>query len=144
MKIFIKISLVSFFFFVRLNIFAQSSFQDSSKKLSYVDSKQLAKIFLISSKEDSTKTFQINEVIVIGNRINFLEKFNPSIYEINITESPIAKNQSLGSLINFIPGVFVRSYGAEGSLQTISFRGISSEYSNIIFNGVNLSNSLSG
>lgn len=46
--------------------------------------------------------------------------------------------RSLGDLLRHASGASVRSYGADGSLQSVSFRGLGPEYTTVILNGVRL------
>ena len=59
---------------------------------------------------------------------------------LNVKSLPEAAMLSLNELLQGSSGVFVKSYGPPGTLQTISVRGMSSEQSQILFDGIPLNN----
>jgi hypothetical protein len=93
---------------------------------------------------DTAKQYELQEILI--KETSPLEKTN---YSISIQKFKIAEilsfnSISLGDALKLSSGIFVKSYGAEGSLQTVSVRGAGSEYSSVSLNGMDLSNSLSG
>ena len=52
--------------------------------------------------------------------------------------------RSLGDLLRLSSGVSVRSYGPDGSLQSVSFRGLGPEYTTVMLNGIRLNDEQNG
>lgn len=91
---------------------------------------------------DTPKTYTTKEIFVLQKK-----EFNDHISSgflkvISLTEQ--LTSVSVGNLLSSKPGIFTKSYGSEGSLQTISIRGAGSEYTSVFINGVNYNNSLNG
>ncbi|MFA6541458.1 MAG: TonB-dependent receptor [Bacteroidota bacterium] len=85
---------------------------------------------------DSAQTYRMNDVIITGFRFyNNINRLPSSV----VLLTPVALQTSTGSsvadAIAGIPGVFVRRYGGNGSLQTISMRGMGPEYSTVLVDG---------
>ncbi len=93
---------------------------------------------------DSVKQFQMKEILIEGNREQNFENATSTKRILEISEIAKSTSTSVGNIISTLPGIILKSYGAEGSLQTISIRGSGSEYVTVFLNGMNISNSLSG
>jgi outer membrane cobalamin receptor len=93
--------------------------------------------------KDSLKTF-ITEQIIISDKSEFFDEKISSAFSRKISINKKLSSVSIGNLLASQSGIFTRSYGAEGSLQTISIRGAGSEYTSVFINGINYNNSLNG
>lgn len=98
--------------------------------------------FSEKTKVDSIKTYSVNEIYVYDKSDLFDKVSSINVKRILLNEQLISI--SVGNLLASKPGIFTKSYGSEGSLQTISIRGAGSEYTSVIINGINLNNSLNG
>lgn len=96
-----------------------------------------------TSARDSLKTF-ITEQIIISDKSEFFDKKISSAFTRKLSLNEKLSSLSIGNLLASTSGIFTRSYGAEGSLQTISIRGAGSEYTSVFINGINYNNSLNG
>lgn len=95
-----------------------------------------------SVNNDSIKTYTIKEIL-INDKAEIFEKISSGfIKRISVNEQ--LSSTSIGNLLASRPGIFTKSYGSEGSLQTISIRGSGSEYTSVFINGINYNNSLNG
>lgn len=95
------------------------------------------------NKIDTVRNYVLEEITVSSKKENFLEKVSGTFsYKIHLFEK--LSNLTLGNILLSKPGIFIKSYGAEGSLQTISLRGTGAEYTSVILNGITLNGTLSG
>jgi len=97
--------------------------------------------FLYSQNIDSIN-FKTKEIKVFGNKI-ITNKFNSPIKIQTITNEQIQnKNgESLASVLQLATGVFIKSYGGNASLSTISLNGLGSEHTLVLLNGFKLNSS---
>lgn len=93
-------------------------------------------------KNDSIKTYTTKEIL-IHDKTKFFDKISSGFIK-KITSTEQITSTSIGNLLASKPGIFTKSYGSEGSLQTISIRGSGSEYTSVFINGINYNNSLNG
>jgi len=93
--------------------------------------------------QDSLKTY-ITSQIIISDKSEFYDEKISSAFSKKIALNEKLSSISIGNLINSKSGIFARTYGAEGSLQTVSVRGAGSEYTSVFINGINYNNSLNG
>jgi iron complex outermembrane receptor protein len=95
-------------------------------------------LFIFSVKLYSQDTIRLKEVVV-------REKFEQR-KQINYTDTVrqlFYQNQSLGNFISNEPGIIMKSQGNNG-IQGISIRGTQNNHSQILWNGLPISSSLSG
>lgn len=93
---------------------------------------------------DTAKQYELQEILIEESSSTEEKDYSSSIQKIKLANILILNSVSLGEALKYTSGVFVKSYGAEGSLQTISIRGTGAEYSSVSLNGLDLSNSLGG
>ncbi|MFN4111012.1 MAG: TonB-dependent receptor [Ignavibacteria bacterium] len=93
-------------------------------------------------KNDTIKTYTTKEIL-IQDRTKFFDKISSGFIK-RITSTEQITSTSIGNLLASKPGIFTKSYGSEGSLQTVSIRGSGSEYTSVFINGINYNNSLNG
>lgn len=76
---------------------------------------------------------------------NRFQQFNTGVKVVTIDSltQQILKQQSLAQLLTLTTPVFVKAYG-QGQLATSSFRGAGAEHTAILWNGINLQNSMNG
>ncbi|MCX8056445.1 MAG: TonB-dependent receptor [Ignavibacteria bacterium] len=92
--------------------------------------------------EDTSKIYSMSEIYIID-RLNYFDNLSSGfVKKIKLSEQ--LSSVSIGNLVSSRPGIFTKSYGSEGSLQTISIRGSGSEYTSVFINGINYNNSLNG
>lgn len=87
-------------------------------------------------------TIKLKEVDVVSKRIqnSSIGKKFQTIDTINMV---LYKNQSLADLLNFQTPVFIKNYGP-GSLSTTSFRGGNASQTAVLWNGLNIQNTMLG
>ncbi|MBU2586286.1 MAG: TonB-dependent receptor plug domain-containing protein, partial [Bacteroidetes bacterium] len=93
---------------------------------------------------DTAKQYELQEILIKDSSPTEGTNYSSTIQKIRISDFISLNSVSLGDVLKLSSGIFVKSYGAEGSLQTISIRGTGAEYSSVSLNGMDLSNSLSG
>lgn len=98
--------------------------------------------FSENTKVDSIKTYSVNEIYVYDKSDLFDKVSSINVKRVLLNEQIISI--SVGNLLASKSGIFTKSYGSEGSLQTISIRGAGSEYTSVFINGINYNNSLNG
>ncbi len=96
----------------------------------------------ILASNDSVRTFVTSEIIV-SDRTDIFDKYSSGFTKRFSLKEQLS-SVSIGNLLVSKPGIFTKSYGSEGSLQTISIRGSGSEYTSVFINGINYNNSLNG
>ena len=107
-------------------------------------------IFILTSslsaqQYDSTKTFFIEDVVISATRSEALSRKLPSsTYVVNKEQIKLNCGSSLASAMQGASGLFLKSYGGVGSLQTISLRGMSPEHTAILIDGIRVNNAQNG
>ncbi|MGB9664475.1 MAG: TonB-dependent receptor [Ignavibacteria bacterium] len=96
-----------------------------------------------TSARDSLRTYTTQQ-IVISDKSEFFDEKISSFFSRKINFNEKLSSVTIGNLLASKSGIFNRTYGAEGSLQTISIRGAGSEYTSVFINGINYNNSLNG
>ncbi len=96
----------------------------------------LSKLLLLASLSIAQKQqlIEIDEVIVNGSNRNAFS-IGTKVKNIDSLSLIFHQNQTLADFIQYQSPVYLKSYGA-GNLSTISFRGTSSEHTNLIWNGI--------
>lgn len=80
--------------------------------------------------------YKLNEIVVTGNRLhNEIRKLSASVQIIDSVELHDINGSSLADVVKFQHGIFLSSYGGAGALQTISLRGLASDYSLLLIDG---------
>lgn len=78
----------------------------------------------------------MNETVITGNRFqNELKNLSVSVQIIDSAALRNSNGSSVADIIKKEAGIFIRSYGAKGSLQSVSLRGMSSDYTLILVDG---------
>ncbi len=90
-----------------------------------------------SAAGDSLRPFPLEEIVITSTRLNTPAGRVPMRTSV-ITRVAIGEGNgtTLGDALRPIPGLVVREYGGGGGIQTLSFRGGSSEQSLILVDGV--------
>jgi vitamin B12 transporter len=68
----------------------------------------------------------------------------PSGDKINEKQLQTINSQNIGEAAKFLSGVIVKDYGGEGGIKTVSVRGLSSNHTSVLYDGVNLFDNQSG
>ena len=95
--------------------------------------------------QDSTKIYQLSEVEILGDKLNL--KINQSPFSVSIIESKeieLFAGAAIGKILNGVSGLFLKSYGGTGSVETISLRGFGSEYVVVLIDGERVSSFQNG
>ncbi|MGE5313829.1 MAG: TonB-dependent receptor plug domain-containing protein [Acidobacteriota bacterium] len=94
---------------------------------------------------DSARVYRMNEVTVTGSRMSADVKTLPSsVSVIGQQAIELSNGSSVSDILQGAPGVFMKTYGASGSLQTISARGMGPEYTLILVDGQRYTNFQNG
>lgn len=93
-------------------------------------------------KDIPSDTIELKEIIISANRLNYFTT-GAQIQTIN----PIIKNEynssNLSELLSQITSVSIKSYGIAGQ-SSISLRGLHSKHTAVLWNGINLQNTMNG
>jgi vitamin B12 transporter len=85
---------------------------------------------------DSQKTYQLREVVVTATRSQILLKDSPSHVDLIDQEDIVNLNAStVADALQQASSIFLRQYGPNGALQTLSIRGGASEHILVLVNG---------
>jgi outer membrane cobalamin receptor len=91
---------------------------------------------LTYSADDSTRVFRLNDVVITGTRTTVaIEKLPSSVQVLDSLELAQSNGTSLADKLMNIAGITLRSYGGNGSLHSVSVRGMGSDYALILVNG---------
>ncbi len=91
---------------------------------------------LLHSEEDSTRVFRLNDVVVTGTRTAIaIEKLSSSVHVVDSVMIAQSNGISVADVLKNSAALSLRSYGGNASLQSVSIRGMNSDYSLILLNG---------
>ena len=91
------------------------------------------------------RTYPLPEVVVTSARIQQTSSYSPSsvtVFTRNEIESMNAT--SLAQVVSAAAGIFIKDYGSISGLKTISQRGLGTEHTLILFNGLRMSSLQNG
>ena len=89
-----------------------------------------------SDMPDTTRQYVAKEVVVTGNRMPVpVEKLPSSVQVIDSLAMAQSNGISVADIVSHAAGVFMESYGGNGALQSVSLRGMGSDYSLILLDG---------
>ncbi len=88
------------------------------------------------SEDDSTRVYKFNDVVVTGTRNPISNiKLSSTVQTADSVLIAQSNGISVGDVLRSISGATLRSYGGNAALQSISIRGMGSDYSLILVNG---------
>jgi vitamin B12 transporter len=91
----------------------------------------------LSSAEDTTRVFRLNDVVVTGTRSAVIVQELPSPVQVMDSAGLSRLNGiSIADKLKHSAGLSLRTYGGNGALQAVSVRGMGSDYSLILLNGI--------
>ena len=97
-----------------------------------------------SKNMDKTSSDSLNEVIVYGER-NIKDYVSTApVYSITQESLEQLGVTDISSALNRLPGITLKDYGGAGGLKTVSVRGFGAQHTNVVYDGVTLSNNQSG
>ncbi|MFA6468654.1 MAG: TonB-dependent receptor [Bacteroidota bacterium] len=89
-----------------------------------------------SAEEDSARVYKMNEIVVTSTRTAVAVERLPSAVQVIDSGALFRSNGSqLADKVKNASGIAFRSYGGNGSLQTVSVRGMGSDYTLILLDG---------
>jgi outer membrane cobalamin receptor len=95
--------------------------------------------------DDSTRTYNAQEMIVTATRTEILQDDSPSPVNIlSIQEIQRTNGSSVVDVLRSSEGIFLKDYGPTASLKTVSFRGMSAEHILVLYDGTRLNNFQNG
>jgi len=87
-------------------------------------------------QSDSTKTYQLSEVVVTATRSSISIKDSPSPVEvIDAQQLEYANGSTVADVLRDYSSVFLKNYGANAALKTVSLRGTASEHLLVLVDG---------
>ena len=94
---------------------------------------------------DSTKTYQVGEVVITATRSPISIKDSPSPVEvIDAQQLRNARGSTVADALRDYSSVFLKDYGADAALKTVSLRGTASEHLLVLVNGSRLNSFQNG
>ncbi len=86
----------------------------------------------------------INEVVVYGERS--IRDYVSTAPVFSITQGSLNRLgvTDISSALSRLPGITLKDYGGAGGLKTVSVRGFGAQHTNVVYDGVTLSNSQTG
>lgn len=99
---------------------------------------------LTLNAQDTIKSVNLNEISIIDSSIHndFSAKQSGSLLNKGTIEK--IESSSVGDIAKFVAGVTLKDYGGIGGLKTISVRGLGSQNTAVIYDGVSVSDQASG
>jgi vitamin B12 transporter len=95
--------------------------------------------------DDSTAIYPLPVVTVTANPVGPAMFRTPfSVSNISLSDSVAIKNTSLEDVISSAGGIFIKDYGAMSGIKTISQRGLGSEHTLFLLNGMRISSFQNG
>jgi vitamin B12 transporter len=89
-----------------------------------------------ASGPDSTRTYELREVVVTATRSPISIKDSPSPVEvIDLQTIEHANGSTVADVLENYTSVFLKDYGADAALKTVSLRGTASEHLLVLVNG---------
>ena len=99
----------------------------------------------VDEMPDSARVFRMNEVTVTGSRIaTDVYRLPSSVSIINEQAIDRANGTTVADVLHGLPGIFFKTYGGQGALQTISSRGMGPEYTLVLVDGQRFTNYQNG
>lgn len=99
-------------------------------------------LFFTDANAQIKDTIELNEINVTTTRIN-TSLIGKKTQSIDSTTKELFKNQTLSDVLSFNTPVFIKNYGP-GSISTTAFRGGNASQTSILWNGINIQNSMLG
>lgn len=98
----------------------------------------------IGFNQDTIKSIDLNEISISDSSNN--NNFNSKSSGSHINKAMIEKieSNSIGDITKFITGAVLKDYGGIGGMKTVSVRGLGSQNTGIVYDGINISNQSSG
>lgn len=91
---------------------------------------------ILLSAEDSSKVFPMQDVVITGTRGSVdAAHLSTSVHILDSLELAQSNGATLADKIQHAGGISLRKYGGNGALQSVSFRGLGSDYSLILVDG---------
>ncbi len=97
----------------------------------------------VAAQDTVVSAKMLDTVIVRGESIKIKEKA-PSGDNLDSKDLQIINTQNVGDAAKFLSGVLVRDYGGLGGVKTVSVRGLSSNHTSVLYDGVNIFDNQSG
>jgi vitamin B12 transporter len=98
-----------------------------------------------NQQSDSAKTYQLGEVVVTATRSPISIKDSPSPVEvIDAQQIQYASGSTVADALRDYSSVFLKNYGADAALKTVSLRGTASEHLLVLVNGSRLNSFQNG
>ena len=89
--------------------------------------------------EDTTRVYELGEIVVTATRTPISEKDSPSPVELmRVGDIPRWNGTSVADLLRLSQGIFLQDYGAQGALKTASLRGTASQHLLVLRVGVRI------
>lgn len=98
-----------------------------------------------SPADDSTRVYQAADVVVTATRSRILAADSPTPLQV-LTAADFfrANGGSVADVLQSASGVFLKDYGSEAQLKTISLRGLGSEHVLVLLNGTRINSVQNG
>lgn len=100
-------------------------------------------ITLCARAQDTIKSVNLDSVVIRGDFIE-LKEIVHSGDKLNTKQLQIINVQNIGDASKFLGGVLVKDYGGLGGIKTVSVRGLSSNHTSVLYDGINLFDNQSG
>ena len=95
--------------------------------------------------DDSTRTYQAQEMVVTATRTEIMQGDAPSpVHIVTSEEIQRANGSSVVDALRSSEGIFLKDYGPAASLKTVSFRGMAADHILVLYDGTRLNNFQNG
>ena len=97
--------------------------------------------YLWAQKVDTTKVYNIDEVVVAAKRVQ------KEVIPVQTMEGPVLQRltvHSVADALRYFSGVHITDYGGIGGLKTVNIRAMGTQHVGVFYDGIELGNAQNG
>ena len=100
----------------------------------------------MTAQQDTTQSMQLNEVLIqgYGEHESLVPFSTAAVQTLNTKEIQHLPTLQLSDALKFMSGVVVKDYGGIGGLKTVSVRGLGSQHTGVLYDGIPLTDCQTG
>lgn len=100
----------------------------------------------VKAQQDTTQSMQLNEVLIqgYGENESLVPFSTAAVQTLSTKEIQHLPTLQLSDALKFMSGVVVKDYGGIGGLKTVSVRGLGSQHTGVLYDGIPLTDCQTG
>lgn len=99
---------------------------------------------LLAQTEDSTQLKKLEEVRIEGERATYIATGPSTVQMLSAKQISALPSIQLSDALKFMSGVVVRDYGGTGGMKTVSVRGLGTQHTSVVYDGLPVSDCQTG